>query len=94
MVTSFFNQSQNASFNITFQSCTALSNSQIRNSKCHFNKLFPLFRAATSEDYRLLETLNKMTISKYQDMSDISKKLTQNMEALNDKCKLCPTHYL
>lgn len=43
---------------------------------------------ATSEDYKLLETLNKLTINKYDEMSTSTKTLITKMEEINEKCKL------
>ena len=40
---------------------------------------------ATSEEYSLLEKLNKMTTAKYSDMSALSKDLTVMMDELNGK---------
>eukprot|EP00794_Sanderia_malayensis_P020455 gene20455-22471_t len=39
----------------------------------------------TCEDYKLLETLNNLTIAKYKDMSDKTKEVTGNLESINEK---------
>ena len=39
------------------------------------------------EDYALLEKLNKLTVSKYCEMSDTAKTLITAMEELDKKCK-------
>ena len=39
------------------------------------------------EDYVLLEKLNKLTVTKYSEMSDTAKTLTTVMEELDKKCK-------
>lgn len=44
--------------------------------------------SATSEDYKLLETLNKLTINKYDEMSTSTKTLITKMEEINEKYKL------
>ena len=41
---------------------------------------------ATSEDYKLLAELNNLTISKYEEMSNSTNKLINNMEEINEKC--------
>ena len=40
------------------------------------------------EDYVLLEKLNKMTVTKYSEMSNTTKTLITAMEELDKKCKL------
>ena len=40
----------------------------------------------TSEDYRLLEQMNKATITKYVEMKSISANITRAMKELNEKC--------
>ena len=40
------------------------------------------------EDYVLLEKLNKMTVTKYSEMSNTAKTLITAMEELDKKCKL------
>ena len=40
------------------------------------------------EDYVLLEKLNKMTVTKYTEMSNTAKTLITAMEELDKKCKL------
>lgn len=44
--------------------------------------------AATSADYKLLETLNKMSIEKYQDMCQTTDSLKGSMEHINERYKL------
>lgn len=39
------------------------------------------------EDYRLLEAMNRATISKYSDMKQIAGNVARTMIDLNDKCK-------
>ena len=41
------------------------------------------------EDYILLEKLNKMTVTKYSELSNTAKTLITAMEELDKKCKLC-----
>lgn len=45
-------------------------------------------RAATCEDYRLLENMNKLTSLKYMEMKDISINISRNLQDLNNKCKI------
>lgn len=40
------------------------------------------------QDYTLLEKLNKLTITKYSEMSDTAKTLITVMEELDKKCKI------
>lgn len=42
----------------------------------------------TSEEYKLLQRLNQMTIAKYQDMTALAGRLNDVSQRLNDKCKL------
>ena len=51
-------------------------------------KMFLFLFLATCEDYKLLEKLNNMTSSKYEDLSSKSVMLTENIISLNEKCKL------
>jgi len=39
------------------------------------------------EDYRLLETMNRVTITKYSDMKQIAGNVARTMIDLNEKCK-------
>lgn len=39
----------------------------------------------TSEDYRLLENMNKLTSLKYMEMKDISINISRNLQDLNNK---------
>jgi hypothetical protein len=39
------------------------------------------------EDYRLLESMNRATITKYSDMKQIASNVARTMIELNDKCK-------
>lgn len=43
--------------------------------------------AGTCEDYKLLETLNKLSINKYTDMSNTTKNLIECMTVINEKYK-------
>jgi len=47
---------------------------------------------ATSEDYKLLGELNKLTISKYEEMSTSTNKLINSMEEINEKYKKLETY--
>ena len=49
---------------------------------------------ATCEDYKLLQTLNNVTVSKYQEMSKKTNMLTENMALLNEKCEIVILFYL
>nr|XP_020835173.1 biogenesis of lysosome-related organelles complex 1 subunit 2-like [Phascolarctos cinereus] len=40
---------------------------------------------ATSEDYKLLENINKMTSLKYLEMKDIAVNISRNLKDLNQK---------
>lgn len=40
------------------------------------------------QDYVLLEKLNKLTVTKYSEMSDTAKTLITVMEELDKKCKI------
>ncbi|XP_051656143.1 biogenesis of lysosome-related organelles complex 1 subunit 2 isoform X2 [Manacus candei] len=42
---------------------------------------------ATSEDYKLLENMNKLTSLKYLEMKDIAINISRNLKDLNQKCK-------
>ncbi|PSN37732.1 Biogenesis of lysosome-related organelles complex 1 subunit 2 [Blattella germanica] len=42
---------------------------------------------ATQEDYRLLESMNRATITKYSDMKQIAGNVARTMTELNDKYK-------
>ena len=46
------------------------------------------------EDYVLLEKLNKMTVTKYSEMSNTAKTLITAMEELDNKCKLTVCTYV
>ena len=46
------------------------------------------------EDYVLLEKLNKMTVTKYSEMSNTSKTLITAMEELDKKCELTVCTYV
>ena len=46
------------------------------------------------EDYVLLEKLNKMTVTKYSEMSNTAKTLITAMEELDKKCKLTVCTYI
>ena len=47
----------------------------------------PLF-SGSLQDYVLLEKLNKLTVTKYSEMSDTAKTLITVMEELDKKCKI------
>ncbi|CAO2585601.1 Biogenesis of lysosome-related organelles complex-1 subunit 2 [Lemmus lemmus] len=42
---------------------------------------------ATSEDYKLLENMNKLTSLKYLEMKDIAINISRNLKDLNQKCE-------
>lgn len=42
----------------------------------------------TSDDYRLLEQMNRATLTKYAEMKDISVNLTKTMTDLKEKCSV------
>lgn len=46
-----------------------------------------LYFKATSEDYKLLENMNKLTSLKYLEMKDIAINISRNLKDLNQKCK-------
>ena len=55
----------------------------------HLRLLFFFLQISGSlEDYILLEKLNKMTVTKYSEMSNTAKTLITAMEELDKKCKL------
>ena len=57
--------------------------------------LFLLLQISGSlEDYVLLEKLNKMTVTKYSDMSNTAKTLITAMEELDKKCELTVCTYV
>lgn len=41
---------------------------------------------STLEDYRLLENMNRATITKYSDMKHIASNVSKSMAELNEKC--------
>ncbi|KAE8590865.1 hypothetical protein XENTR_v10018233 [Xenopus tropicalis] len=41
----------------------------------------------TSEDYKLLENMNKLTSLKYMEMKDIAGNISRNLKDLNKKCE-------
>lgn len=43
--------------------------------------------SGTCEDYRLLESMNKLTSLKYMEMKDISINISRNLQDLNNKCE-------
>ena len=43
---------------------------------------------STLEDYKLLENMNKATVTKYSDMKQIAGNIARNMTDLKEKCKL------
>ena len=49
--------------------------------------IFIICVPATCEDYKLLQTLNNMMVSKYHEMSQKANSLTANMASLNEKCE-------
>ena len=42
--------------------------------------------AATSEDYQLLERMNKATVNKYVEMKHIALNISKAITGLNEKC--------
>ena len=44
--------------------------------------------SGTIDDYKLLETMNKITLSKYSDMKIMASNISSSLNDLNDKCKL------
>lgn len=42
---------------------------------------------STLDDYRLLENMNRATITKYSDMKQIAGNVSKSMVELNEKCK-------
>lgn len=50
-----------------------------------YDILFPF--VGTIEDYKLLETLNKITITKYTDMKEFTENICRGLQELNEKCK-------
>lgn len=42
---------------------------------------------ATQEEYKLLENMNRATITKYSDMKHIAANISKSMNELNEKCK-------
>jgi biogenesis of lysosome-related organelles complex 1 subunit 2 len=42
---------------------------------------------STLDDYRLLENMNRATITKYSDMKLIAANVSKSMGELNEKCK-------
>ena len=43
---------------------------------------------ATSEDYKLLENMNKATVNSYQEMKNISGTIIRSIKDLDKRCKL------
>lgn len=43
---------------------------------------------ATQDDYRLLENMNRATITKYSDMKHIASNIAKTMVDLNEKCNV------
>ena len=41
----------------------------------------------TIEDYKLLEQMNKVTLSKYSEMKNLSTAVGNALQDLNDRCK-------
>ena len=44
--------------------------------------------AGSAEDYKLLEQMNKTTITRYVEMKHIAHNISKSMKDLNDKCML------
>lgn len=42
---------------------------------------------ATSEEYKLLERMNRATITKYAEMKDIATNISDAVKSLDEKCK-------
>ena len=55
---------------------------------------FFLLISGSLEDYVLLEKLNKMTVTKYGEMSNTAKTLITAMEELDKKCELTVCAYV
>ena len=55
---------------------------------------FFLLISGSLEDYVLLEKLNKMTVTKYSEMSNTAKTLITAMEELDKKCELTVCLYV
>ena len=55
---------------------------------------FLLQISGSLEDYVLLEKLNKMTVTKYSEMSNTAKTLITAMEELDKKCELTVCTYV
>lgn len=52
----------------------------------YFSLIFFFFLIG-QDDYRLLETMNRVTITKYSDMKQIAGNVARTMIDLNEKCK-------
>ena len=59
-----------------------------------YGSFFFLQISGSLEDYVLLEKLNKMTVTKYSEMSNTAKTLITAMEELDKKCKLTVCMYV
>lgn len=53
-----------------------------------FRHLLAVLFPGSIQDYVLLEKLNKLTVTKYSEMSDTAKTLITVMEELDKKCKI------
>ena len=62
--------------------------------RCIYSSFFFLQISGSLEDYVLLEKLNKMTVTKYSEMSNTAKTLITAMEELDNKCKLTVCTYV
>ena len=51
-----------------------------------------LFVLGTIEDYKLLEQMNKVTLSKYSEMKNLSTAVGNALQDLNDRCKKTLDH--
>lgn len=73
------------------QSASAIVGPDIRGlSKDMFAKTATYLQGefeATSEDYRLLENMNKTVTQRYSDMKQVSKNVAKSLAELNEKCK-------
>lgn len=50
-------------------------------------EIWLVFVAGTSEDYKLLEQMNRTTITKYTEMRQIASNINRAIRDLNSRCK-------
>lgn len=48
---------------------------------------FSLYISATAEDYKLLEEMNKVTVTKYEEMKQIAINISKSLHVMNEKCE-------